>query len=134
MTCGTTDEVDLLPDERHYLAGNHPGTGVWSTPVDARVSSLGGEGMTCEVVGCNGKLTTYKLCPTDTGVDPLEDWAETSSAPDGDSYAGDWIRSRCFKVGAIALREVRQYRDDIPRRPAEENIVPLFGPREYDRG
>lgn len=128
---------DLLPDERHYLAGNHPGTGVWRharTPLTPEYPRWAGEGMTCEVVGCNGKLTTYKLCPTDTGVDPLEDWAETSSAPDGDSYAGDWICSRCFRVGAIALREVRQYRDDIPRRPAEENIIPLFGPRSYDRG
>ena len=128
---------DLLPDVRHYLGGNHPGTGVWRharTPLTPAYPRWAGEGMTCEVEGCEGTLTTYKLCPTDTGIDPIQDWEDTGSAPDGDSYAGDFICSACLCTGAIALREVRQHRDDIPRRPAEDNVVPLFGPRGYDRG
>ena len=128
---------DLLPEDRYYLGGKHPGTDVWRharTPLTPAYPRWSGEGMSCEVEGCEGTLTTYKLCPTDTGVDSLDDWAETSSAPDGDSYAGEWICSCCFRVGAIALREVRQHRDDIPRQPSQDNVVPLFGPRGYDRG
>ena len=128
---------DLLPAEVHYLASNHPGTGVWRharTPLTPAYPRWAGEGMSCEEPGCDGKLTTYKLCPTDTGIDPLEDWEMTGSEPAGESYAGDWICSRCHATGAIALREVQQHRDDVPRRPGEENVVPLFGPRGYDRG
>ncbi len=128
---------DLLPGEVHYLASNHPGTEVWRharTPLTPAYPRWAGEGMTCEVEGCDGRLTTYKLCPTDTGIDPLEEWELTGSEPNADSYAGDWICSRCHATGAIALREVQQHRDDVPRRPAEDNVVPLFGPRGYDRG
>jgi len=126
---------DLLPGSDHYTAGKHPGTGIWRharTPLTPAYPRWAGEGMTCDKPTCDGKLTTYKLCPTDTGLDTLEDWAETTSNPIADSYAGDWICSGCFGSGPIAVREVQQARNDVPRRPSEDNVVPLFGPRGYD--
>ena len=120
-----------------YLAGDHPGTDIWRharTPLTPAYPRWAGEGITCPVEGCDGLLTTYKLDAHDPGVDSMPEWRSTTSAPDGDSYAGDWICSGCLQVGRIALREVQQHRDDIPRRDVEDNIIPLFGPREYDRG
>lgn len=128
---------DLLPGSDHYTAGKHPGTDVWRharTPLTPAYPRWAGEGMTCDKPTCDGRLTTYKLSPTDTGLDTLEDWAETSSNPIADSYAGDWVCSGCFDSGPIAVREVQQGRNDVPRRPSDDNVVPLFGPRGYDGG
>ena len=128
---------DLLPGSTHYTAGKHPGTNVWRharTPLTPAYPRWAGEGMTCDKPTCDGRLTTYKLSPTDSGLDTLEEWAETSSSPIADSYAGDWICSGCFDSGPIALREVQQARNDVPRREHEDNVVPLFGPRGYDGG
>ena len=128
---------DLLPAEVHYLASNHPGTGVWRharTPLTPAYPRWAGEGMSCEDTGCNGRLTTYKLCPTDTGIDTLEEWEQTGSEPNADSYAGDWICSHCYATGAIALREVQHHRDDALPDAVYDNVVPLFDTRGYDRG
>ena len=100
---------DIIPAENHYLTSNHPGTGVWRharTALTPEYPRWMGEGTPCRQNGCEGSLQTYKLCPTDTGVDAPDEWRLTGSIPHSSSHAGDWICDACYTVGPIMLREV----------------------------
>lgn len=127
---------DLLPGRDWYLKGTHPGTDVWRharTHLTPSWPAWTGEGSRCTDDDCHGRRTTYKDGVLDTGLDTLEDYADSSTEPTPDSIAGHWICAVCFRQGAIALDEVRQHVNDVPQGTGRGHVVPLFGPTEIDR-
>ena len=127
---------DLLPDRDWYLKGTHPGTDVWRharTHLTPSWPAWTGEGSRCTDDDCHGRRTTYKDGLLDTGLDTLEDYADSSTEPTPDSIAGHWICSVCFRQGAIALDEVRQHANDVPQGTGRGHVIPLFGPTAIDR-
>jgi hypothetical protein len=128
---------DLLPSRDHYTSGCHPGTDLWRharTALTPEWPRWIGEGSSCDGAECDGKRTTYKLSASDTGLDVVEDYAETGTTPDRDATAGGWICDGAgHHSGIIGLDEVQHHCDDIPPALPRGLVLPLFGPREVDR-